>query len=279
LQITIRPVSDLDAFHHFQNLERSVWQMDDDDIIPIHIIVTVCKNGGMLLGAYAEDGPKESGGMVGTVFGWLGLGTDREGSSRIKMCSDMLGVYPTWQGHGIGRKLKLAQRDFVLAQGQTDWITWTYDPLYLPNGILNIHRLGATCNTYQRNIYGIMQDALNAGAPSDRCQVDWYLQSNHVDQALAADHKPVVWPAHQMQVLPTQPAEKVLTLDGRAIAMPIPVDIGAIRRADPTLGQEWRLYMRQMLEQAFAGGYTMVDCARLEAHDSNWYYILESVPV
>ncbi|HAJ38303.1 MAG TPA: hypothetical protein DCL15_21740, partial [Chloroflexi bacterium] len=97
----------------------------------------------------------------------------------------MAGVLPAWQGRGIGVRLKLAQRDAILAQGMTDWVTWTYDPLFRVNAVLNIHRLGAVCNTYQRDWYGVMKDGLNAGVPSDRCQVDWWLTSAHVEGRVA----------------------------------------------------------------------------------------------
>jgi len=125
--ITIKPLTDIDSFHHFQKLEQIVWSSPDDDLVPIHVLVTVCKNGGLLLGAYVDDGPEECGGMVGATFGWPGFGKEHTGSKRIKFCSHQLGVHSEWQGHGIGRKLKLAQREAVLAQGQTDWITWTYE--------------------------------------------------------------------------------------------------------------------------------------------------------
>ena len=35
---------------------------------------------------------------------------------------------------------------------------------------------------------------------------------------------------------------------------------------------EWRLYLRAVLEEAFAGGYTLVDCIHLAEH--GWHYIL-----
>ena len=39
-------------------------------------------------------------------------------------------------------QLKLAQRQAILDQGLTDWVTWTYDPLYRRNAVFNIHRSG-----------------------------------------------------------------------------------------------------------------------------------------
>ena len=144
MTITIRSIKDVEGCLHFQELQRRVWGGDRIDVVPNHITITVTKNGGTLLGAYADDGPGETGGMVGAVFWWLGTGADptqpADSPPKLKACSHMLGVLPEWQGQRIGLRLKLAQRQVVLEQGITDWVTWTYDPLFRANGIFNIHR-------------------------------------------------------------------------------------------------------------------------------------------
>ena len=96
----------------------------------------------------------------------------------------MAGVHPAYRNRGLGYSLKLAQREHVLAQG-IDLITWTFDPLETRNATLNFHKLGAVCNTYLPNLYGDMRDGLNAGLPSDRFQVDWWIASERVAQRLA----------------------------------------------------------------------------------------------
>lgn len=297
MTITLKLIKDVESCLHFQELERRIWSSPDDDLIPIHVNITVLKNGGALLGAYASDGPAETGGMIGAAFWWLGTDTRRIGmdaphsstdsllppaqvAASLKVCSHIAGVLPEWQGRGIGLMLKLKQRELVLQQGLTDRITWTYDPLYRTNGVLNIHRLGAYCNTYFCNVYGEMQDALNRGVPSDRCQVDWLLRSERVVQAATARPQAIDWVAQSTQLLPTapaphgfrQPVEQELRLDGRPLAMPIPDDVGAIRRADGALSLAWRLYTRQVLQQAFASQYRMVDCVNLPHR--GWHYIL-----
>ena len=286
MSITIRPINTVQGCEHFQELERRVWSSEDLDIMPIHVLITVAKNGGLLLGAYAEEGPRELDGLVGAALGWLGAGQEpTTGKPKVKLCSHMAGVLPEWQGQRVGLQLKLAQRDAILAQGLTDWITWTYDPLYRANAVFNIHRLGATCNTYYRNHYGIMTDALNAGTPSDRCQVDWWVQSEHVLKAIGGRGVDG-WgggrggeKGNLGQVLSTaaagdfrQPVEQTLMLDGAPLAVPIPDDIAAIRRADSELGLAWRLYVRDVLGKAFAADYKIVDCIHLAGQ--GWHYIL-----
>ncbi len=327
----LRAVTSIEEVEHFQQLERLIWQSPPEDVVPVHVAITVIRNGGGLIAAFDAAGPVETGGMVGLTFWFPGLGiptthaTERGGeeetgrmgnkpnlpisqspnlpisnlqspisnlpilssasrpSPLLKMCSHMAGVLPAWQGRGLGVRLKLAQRDAILAQGMTDWVTWTYDPLFRVNAVLNIHRLGAVCNTYKRDWYGVMKDGLNAGVPSDRCQVDWWLTSARVVRRVARDKGRRdlggALPA-DLQVLPTvasgpnfrAPVEVEPTLDGRPVAVPIPDDIAAIRRSDAGLGMAWRLAMRQHLEQAFAAGYVMTECVQLG--DAGWHYLL-----
>ncbi len=327
--ITLRAVTSIEEVEHFQQLEQLIWQSPPEDVVPVHVAITVIRNGGGLIAAFDEAGPPETGGMVGLAFWFPGLGVpttgawlpaageigrlgdwESEGSGaaypisqspisnlpisslqppshhslRLKMCSHMAGVLPAWQGRGLGVRLKLAQRDAILAQGMTDWVTWTYDPLFRVNAVLNIHRLGAVCNTYKRNWYGVMKDGLNAGVPSDRCQVDWWLASARVKERIARSEgrrEPIGELSDNLQVLPTvasgaafrAPVDMEPILDGRPIAVPIPDDIVAIRRVDAGLGMAWRLSMRHSLEQAFAANYMMTDCLRID--NAGWHYLLE----
>lgn len=290
--VELRLIKSIEGVEHFVELQRLVWGSDPLDVVPNHVTVTVLKNGGALLGAYAEDGPSATGGMVGAAFWWLGVGSTADASGipgpKLKICSHMAGVLPEWQGRRIGLLLKLKQRELVLEQGLTDWVTWTYDPLQRVNAVLNLHRLGATCNSYFRNVYGTMHDALNAGSPSDRFQVDWYLNSERVRRAAA--EKPdlsggprTVAPrdsSPDWHVLPTTqgrhgllwPVEMEPPLDGAPLAVPIPDDINLVRRMDRELGLAWRLYTRTVFEAAFAAGYTTVDCIYLA--NKGWHYLL-----
>lgn len=279
--ITIRPLTSVEDCYHFQETQHRVWVGEGDrEIVPIHVLITQSKNGGMLLGAFADDGPEATGGMVGIAFGWPGFARV-EGSHRLKFCSHMLGVLPTWHGRGVGLRLKLAQRDSLLAEGLTDWMTWTYDPLQRVNAVFNIHRLGATCTTYIRNLYGEMQDHLNAGMPSDRFQVDWFLCSPRVESALSAQPPQVDWMTVPLQILPSRrlsvgshlyaPVDSRLTLDGRALAVPLPNSVASLR-VENSLLMDWRLFLRHTIEDALGAGYTVVDCVELSQR--GWHYIL-----
>ncbi|MEM7030209.1 MAG: hypothetical protein AAF629_11630, partial [Chloroflexota bacterium] len=202
--ITVKPITDIPSCDYLQEVHRRIWTGDAGiEIIPTHVLITFAKNGGLVLGAYAEDGPQETGGMIGFVIGWLATIPETEGQGQfpvLKHCSHIAGVLPDWQGHGVGVKLKLAQREAVLAQGVVTHATWTYDPLYWVNARMNIHRLGAVCTTYKRNVYGDMDDDLNAGAPTDRCQVDWFLDSDHVKNAVSPNRVNHQWDMQALQI-------------------------------------------------------------------------------
>lgn len=295
MPITLKLITDNENAIHFQELQRRVWMSPEDDLVPLHVSITVARNGGALLGAFADDGPSETGTMVGAALWWLGtdqkIGTTPDSASGkwpnpIKVCSHMAGVLPEWQGHGIGRQLKLAQREYVLQQGITDRITWTYDPLFVANSVFNLNRLGAVCTTYYPDYYGEMRDGLNAGMPSDRCQVDWLLTSQRVIDAASGNSREKESNAAAPTKLPSRitvagfnvplEADKIVNdaiANQDPIAVPLPNDIVAIRNTDRELALTWRLYVRETLQSAFAKGYTMVDCINIEAEH---YYILES---
>lgn len=273
--ITIRPLSGVDDALHLQSVHAQIWGIVPEDIVPIHVIVTLAANGGMVLGAYDPAGPAESGGMVGFVLGWLG--TTRTGA--VKHVSHIAGVLPAWRGRDIGLSLKLAQRDFVLAQGLTTHVTWTYDPLQRVNGAFNIHRLGAVCTTYKVNVYGTMTDELNKGMPSDRFQVDWHLESERVIHAVTQGRVPSAWEPSRLHRLPAADPSHTPAPpdDGAPIAVPLPASVSALQRDDRDLLLAWRLYLRTAMQQAFAAGYAVVDCADL-AEGHGWHYILIQNP-
>ncbi|HEY7183509.1 MAG TPA: hypothetical protein VIC84_18905, partial [Blastocatellia bacterium] len=180
MSIEIRPVKTEDEYHAVERLQREIWGAPDIEIVAFEMLMTASKNGGVTLGAF--DIAEDEGRMVGFVFGFAGLTAD----GRLKHCSHMAGALPGYRDRGVGHALKLKQREIVLAQG-IDLITWTFDPLESRNARFNIHKLGATCNVYLRNLYGAMRDKLNAGLPSDRFQVDWRISSPRVESRLRGE--------------------------------------------------------------------------------------------
>jgi predicted GNAT superfamily acetyltransferase len=177
----IKIIDDIEDMQQVEQLQRLVWNESETDIIPAHLINSAVHNGGLLIGAYVEQD------LVGFVFGFPGLYPTPDGP-RLKHYSSMLGVRADFSGQGLGFTLKRAQWQMVRHQG-IDRITWTFDPMLSRNAWLNITRLGAVCNTYRQNFYGKMEDNLNRGLPSDRFDVDWWVNSHRVIYVLVDRRK------------------------------------------------------------------------------------------
>jgi predicted GNAT superfamily acetyltransferase len=244
-------------------LQRLVWPGSETDVIPAHVLLAVIHNGGLALGAFVGKD------LVGVSFGFPGIYTTPDGP-RLKHHSHILGIHPEWNGKGIGFALKRAQWQMVRKQG-LDRITWTYDPLLSRNAHLNISRLGAVCNTYLRSEYGEMRDGLNIGLPSDRFQVDWWLNTKRVERrlsrrsrpALTLDHyrtaKATLLEMHTDRGLAPCLPEETSSLTGTLLLIEIPSNFPALKAADLPLARDWRFYTREVFEDAFATGYLVTD--------------------
>jgi len=261
---TIRLLETPEEMTAVEALQREVWPGSETDVVPLHMLVTVVHNGGLVLGAFAADK------LVGFVFGFPGLESTPDGP-RPKHCSHMAGVHPDYRDSGLGFALKRAQWQMVRHQG-LDHATWTFDPLLSRNAQLNIAKLGAVCNTYLRSQYGDMRDGLNAGLPSDRFQVDWWINTKRVERRLGKRPRPTLTLAHLLRVgvrpfytLPSgpdgrpRPPGHFPVLSGQLIAAEIPSDFMAIKAADFALARDWRFFTREFFETAFARGYIATD--------------------
>jgi len=97
--------------------------------------------------------------------------------------SHMTGVHANYRDRGVGRMLKLFQRDEALSR-DIRLIEWTFDPLEMRNAHFNLNRLGAICRRYLPNLYGITTSPLHRGLATDRLVAEWYLDSARVLAAL-----------------------------------------------------------------------------------------------
>ncbi len=300
--ISIKKLTTIHQFRQSEELQGRVWSLSDTDIIPLHLLLTAQKNGGLVLGAFDEEGQ-----MIGLLFGFLGAHDAT--AQQLKHCSHMMGVLKGWRGQGVGYRLKLAQREHALAQG-LKLVTWTYDPLESLNAALNIGKLGVVCRTYFRDLYGEMGDGLNVGLSTDRFQVEWWIASQRVALRLGSGQ------AHRLAAPPSSPP----TLGGKeggqghrpslgailesgaqllnpatagsdglvqpSLAAPeptaetvlveIPAHVQAIKAADIELARQWRAHTREIFERCFAAGYTVTEFIS-QVHDDlrRSYYVLQ----
>ena len=180
----------------------------------------------------------------------------------------MLGVTAEARSHGLGTRLKLAQREATLAMG-LDLIEWTYDPLQAMNAHLNFAKLGVVVEEYEENIYGESSSPLHRGTPTDRFVAEWKLKEPHVERRIAAGgalpmkdasltQAPVVNPSRTGTSW-IEPADGELSLDDRRVLVEIPVGFGDMQRDAPDLALEWRLKTRRIFQGYLGRGYRVVD--------------------
>jgi predicted GNAT superfamily acetyltransferase len=282
-EIELRIIQSPEDMAAVEELEDQIWPGDNP--IPYHMLIAVVHNGGMLAGAYDRDR------LVGYIFGFLGIYETDEGI-KVKHCSHQLGVHPDYQNLGIGFRLKRAQWQLVRQQG-LDLITWTYDPLESRNAYLNLAKLGVVCNTYSRNEYGEMKDALNVGIPSDRFMVHWWINSKRVAQRLSRESRKKLDLAHFLAAgvevinstslnevglpVPVEDRMDLIENPESQVAMTlfeIPANYQAMKVMDIELARKWRLYSRTIFELFFHYGYLVTDFVFLPGKNPRAYYVL-----
>jgi predicted GNAT superfamily acetyltransferase len=176
--IAVRSSDSLEDFHACVALQREIWGEDDLEVEPATLFVVAAHTGGQVLGAY--DG--------NTLVGFtLALAAVRNDAPFLH--SHMTGVHANYRDRGVGRTLKLFQRDEALSRG-IRLIEWTFDPLELRNAHFNLNRLGAICRRYLPNLYGITTSPLHRGLATDRLVAEWYLDSPRVIAALSNELPP-----------------------------------------------------------------------------------------
>lgn len=237
--IAIRQLFDLAQFNDVMALQRAIWGFAEIELVPLRLLVVISEVGGHVFGAY--DGER----MVGFCFALPGAAED----GRLFLHSHMLGVVPEYRDRGIGRLLKLRQREEALGRG-IGLIEWTFDPLELKNAHFNIERLGAIVRRYAVNQYGITASPLHGGLPTDRCIAEWHLDSPRVRAVLAGT------------AAGPKPAERIA----------FPADIARLRCQDPAAALAVQQANGAIFRRAFSAGLAVTG---FELSQTEGAYLLE----
>jgi len=176
--IVLRRCHNLEEMRACVALQKEVWNFTDAELVPLRMFVVADKVGGQVMGAFNGNE------MVG-----FALSVPGTRSGHVYLHSHMLAVRKNYRNAGLGRRLKLLQREDALARG-IELIEWTFDPLEIKNAYLNIERLGAIARRYNINQYGITSSPLQGGLPSDRLIAEWWLKSKRVETLLATGQNP-----------------------------------------------------------------------------------------
>src|SRR5246127_3430726 len=171
--IIIRSCHDLEELRTAVALQKEVWNFTDAELVPLRLFVVAEKIGGQVIGAF------DGGLMVGFALSVPGM---RGGHPYLH--SHMLAVRQNYRNGGLGRRIKLFQREEAMGRG-FELIEWTFDPLEIKNAYLNIEKLGAIVRRYTINQYGITTSPLQGGLPTDRLIAEWWLKSERVKKLLS----------------------------------------------------------------------------------------------
>ena len=237
--IEIRQLRDRDQFAGVVAMQKVIWGFDPVDLLPTRLLVVLEKVGGHIFGAY------DAGRLIAFCFALPGV---KPGPTPY-LHSHMLGVLPEYRDRGIGRRLKLRQREEALERG-IRLIEWTFDPLELKNAFFNLERLGAIVRRYAENQYGVTASPLHGGLPTDRCIAEWWLDSPRVEKILAGERPPV------------RATERIC----------FPADIAEIRSRDLARAREIQRTNAALFLDAFARGLAVTGFERGPAAGA---YLLE----
>jgi len=238
-EIDVRHCTNLAEYEECVRLEHAVW--GEDIAVPSAVFVVAHHTGGQVVGAF-DDGK-----MAGFT---LALAAIRAGKPSLH--SHMTAVLPEFRDRGIGRRLKLFQRQDALKRG-IDLIEWTFDPLDLKNGHFNFVRLGAVARQFIPDCYGVTASPLHGGLPTDRLVAEWWLGSERVKSILADDVRPM-----------KSSLERVT----------IPQNLAEIRESDREAAARVQGEVREQFQNWFAKGFAATG---VESRDGVTDYLLEPV--
>lgn len=253
--VLIRLARDRADFEACVAVQRAVWQTSDLEVISALQMIATTHAGGLVQLA------ERDGRIVGFANAFPAL---RGGIPHLH--SDMLAVLPEEQGHGVGEKLKWAQREEALARGVT-LITWTYDPMQAQNANLNLRRLAAAAPEFQPDFYGITTSSLHHGLPTDRLIVHWELNSPRVRERSAQGPLPRTAAPPQIPRInevkwqagwPVSSDPRTDLADA-ALLLEIPPDWNVLCQAAPRVAELWQGKVRAAFSTYLSKGYVAAD--------------------
>ena len=260
--IIIRDIERVPEMREVETLQKDVWGSNDLDVVPLTMLVASREVGAVLVGAYDESM------LVGFVYGFPAYE-----NGQVTHHSHMLAVRPSYRNHNLAYKLKLAQRERVLAQS-IKRITWTFDPLQSLNAYFNFGKLGVLADTYKINFYGEATSSFLHQIGTDRLWVTWLLDSERVRKRLQTEgQQSLAEPEHipsLVQVGVNDAPQRNLSsgiVSQEHLSIEIPVDINALQNKKPALAVEWREATRWAFTEAIASGYFVEEFYRSTRKD------------
>ena len=152
------------------SLYESTFELGPGDgSLNTRLLVGIARNGGIIVGAFSAEL------LIGFTFSFLA----RDDGPTLYQYSQVACVQRGWQGQGVGRRLKLAQREIAIAAGIAE-IRWAFDPFQIKNAHFNFDVLGARAHELVRNLYGVHGHGLDERNSTNRLIAVWTLDAPHV---------------------------------------------------------------------------------------------------
>jgi len=298
-QIVIRDLRTIEELIQLKAVEKAVWEMAEEDAIPLTLAIALKAAGGVFVGAFTKentdlqkaerqraepqrsekDQKSEKEKMVGFAFGFLG----RE-HGELTIHSHMLAVLDSYRHLDLGARLKQAQRERALTMGVRE-MTWTFDPLQSRNAHFNFAKLGVVSETYKVDFYGPETSSVLHRNGTDRLWVRWLLESRRVRDRIAGKSGR----AETMDALrllaplvrfdgkgkPVR-AELGEALGRERVSIEIPGDILSVERADMGLAREWRDATRWAFRESLKSGFFVAEfCRSVRGQQGPGAYLLQ----
>ena len=266
--ITIRPLGAPQEYEACVALQRDIWGQDFLDVVPATILMVSQMVGGVASGAFGDAER-----LLGFVFGISGV---RNGLTAH--WSNMLAVRPEARRLGLGRRLKLHQRDLLLAVG-VERVYWTFDPLVARNARLNLTTLGASPIEYVTNMYGDTGSRLHRGLDTDRFIVEWRLLDPAVERALAGEPVPLAEAALASPIVTCDapdPAADTPLPDAPWVRVELPADVEHLKTAAPEMTRRWQRGQRRAFTRYLNGRRARVAAVYADATTGRWFYAVDT---
>lgn len=248
--IPIRPVRTRAEYEACVELQRETWGRSFSDVVPVSMMGIAVKMGGICLGAFDSNGE-----MLGFVFGVTGV---RDGE--LAHWSHMLAVRGDARNAGIGRRLKLAQKE-TLAKLGVDTLYWSFDPLVARNAHFNLNRLGAAIAGFVPDMYGATDSDLHR-LGTDRFIARWSMHGCAGGVGSPCDR--VV--GGELPFMGRPGCNGHLPPGADVIEVPVPRDIDALAEGSFEEALAWRRSNGAALASLFSEGYEIVGFRVGEEH-------------
>jgi predicted GNAT superfamily acetyltransferase len=272
-EIEVRRARSLDEMIEVTLLQRKVWGPSWRETISPEFLRVHAEMGALVLCAF------DRGQLVGFVYSFPG-----ERNGEWIHWSHMLAVSREYRGCGIGKILKLAQREEVLKEGYGK-CCWTFDPLQPVNARLNIVALGGRADEYVIDAYGQRDNNLDGGLPTDRLIVKWHLMDAEVVARASGRYQRSATKIGEIASAMSPYRSADLTLPRKAdlelteplIGVPVPASIRGMIDEDLEAGMDWRLATREVFRNYIRRGYSVVDVLNAaESGGDEYVYILQA---